>query len=118
MSASRLAPALAWLLPVLGWAWLWWRHRADERARQALREALALWLAIVGALVVWAVFAFAIAWLPFVGPLAAMASFALVIFAWTLGGVLWLVGLLRALRGDERPLPLLGRIMRRLPRQI
>lgn len=114
MGASRVAPALAWLLPVVGWAWLWWRHRADARARQALRESLALWLGVVGALVLWAVFALVVAWLPFVGPLVAMASFALVIFAWLLCVILWLTGLLRVLRGDERPLPLLGRITRRL----
>ncbi len=115
MPASRLAPVIAWLLPVIGWAWLWLQHRADERARQALREALALWLTVIGAFAVWAPAAWLVAWLPFVGPLVALASFSLVLSTWLLCAILWLGGLLRALRGDERPLPLLGRITRRLP---
>ena len=112
---SRLRPAIAWLLPILGWAWLWLQHRDDARARQALRESLALWLAVLGALCLWALAAWLLTWLPFVGPLMAMASFSLVLVAWLVCALLWLSGLLRALRGDARPLPLLGRLTRRLP---
>lgn len=112
---KRLAPTLAWLLPILGWLWLWLQHRDDQRARQALRESLALWLAIIGALIAWALFAWLVTWLPFVGPLIALASFSLVLVAWLLCAVLWLTGLQRALRSDSRPLPLLGRIVQRLP---
>ena len=115
MRTERLAPALAWLLPLLGWAWLWLNRREDGRARQALREALALWLAAIGAFLVWAVAAWLATWLPFLGPLVALASFSLVLVAWLLCAILWLTGLLRALRGDASPLPLLGRIVRRLP---
>lgn len=112
---SRLAPLLVWVLPLVGWLWLWQQHREDTRARQALREALALWLAALGAFLVWAVVAWLATWLPFLGPLVALASFSLVLVAWLLCAILWLNGLLRALRGDASPLPLLGRIVRRLP---
>ena len=112
---SRLAPILAWLLPLVGWAWLWLNCREDDRARQVLREAIALWLALLGALLAWVIVAWLLTWLPFLGPLVALASFSLVLAAWLVLAVLWLMGLLRALRGDASPLPLLGRITRRLP---
>ena len=60
-----------------------------------------------------------LAWLlvgiPLMGPLVAWFAFALVITVWIFFAILWLMGMVRALRGVQKPLAIVGGWAAKLP---
>ena len=113
-TSSRFSAALAYLLPVLGWLYVYFFQRKNSFALYHLRQAIGLVLFLVVTLVAWAVVGWLLAWIPYLNILS-IALFALVVSAYLFGIVAWLFGIYYALSDKESPMPLFGRIASRLP---
>ena len=70
--------------------------------------ALALFLGAVVAPLAWAVVGWILAWIPIIGAMTAVGLFALVVALWIFLLVAWVLGMVNALRGRQKPLPLVG----------
>jgi len=111
---SRLPAVLAYLVPVIGWLYVFFFHRKNVLAVYHLRQAIGLVLFLLGVVAGWAVIAWVLAWIPYMA-VVSVALFALVIAAYLYGVVLWIMGLTNALSNRLAPLPLFGRWANRLP---
>ncbi len=116
MSKPKRYPAfLTYLLPILGWLYVLLFQRRDKFAVYHAKQALALTLTALGVPVAWAVVAWAMAWFPLVGPVVAAALFALVILTYVLLVVIWIIGMVYALRAKMKPIPIIGGWAERIP---
>ncbi|MBN1284617.1 MAG: hypothetical protein JXB47_04395 [Anaerolineae bacterium] len=111
---SRLPAVSVYLVPVVGWLYVFFFQRKNTLAVYHLRQAVGLFLFLVGVLVGWAVVAWVLAWIPYMVVLS-MALFTLVIAACLYGVVAWILGLVNALQERAAPLPWFGRWADRLP---
>lgn len=111
---SRLPAVLAYLVPVISWLYVFFFQRNNLLAIFHVRQAIGLFLFVIGAFVGWGVIAWLLAWIPYAAVLS-IALFALVIAACLYGIVAWLLGLINALNSRLAPLPLFGRWANRLP---
>jgi uncharacterized membrane protein len=105
---------LAYLVPVIGWLYVFFFQRKNVLAVYHVRQAIGLVLFLIGVVVGWAVIAWVLAWIPYMA-VVSVALFALVIAAYLYGVVLWIMGLINALSNRLAPLPLFGRWANRLP---
>lgn len=111
---SRLPAVLAYLIPVIGWVYVYVFQRSNAFALYHLRQSIGLFLFLLAVLAGWAVIAWVLAWIPLLVALS-VALFTLVIAAYVFGMVAWLLGLVNALNNRLAPLPWFGRWADRLP---
>src|SRR3990172_1072711 len=104
MNTSNFSAFIAYLLPVIGWLYVWLFRRKDAYALYHLRQAIALLCILVIVIADWAIAAWVVAWIPY-GFVLSMALFALVITAAFGIGVAWIIGMVNALRGRKVPAP-------------
>ncbi len=102
---------LAYLVPVLGPAYILALRKQDEFGRYHAVQGLTLVLALVMAPVAWAVFSGIVAWIPFGGVIAAYV-FALVVAVYLAVIIAWVAGIVNVLRARRAPVPFFGRILR------
>lgn len=102
---------LAYLVPVLGPAYILMLRKGDEFGRYHAVQGLTLVLALVLAPVAWALFSGIVAWIPFGGVIAAYV-FALVVAVYLAVVVAWVAGIVNVLRARRAPVPFFGRILR------
>jgi uncharacterized membrane protein len=114
MSSSSRLPAVLAYLPVIGWLVVLFFQRKNEFAMFHLKQSVGLFLFLVGALVVWAVIAWLLVWIPYLAVLGA-ALFTFVIAVYLFGFVVWIWGMINALRNQLTPLPGFGEWASRLP---
>lgn len=106
--SSRYLAFLAYLLSLPGALILLLLRRRDPFVFYHARQSLVLSLAALVAPLIWAALAWALAWIPTVGPLLGISLFSLVIAIFIALAFSWLAGLIYALQGKIRPLPLIG----------
>lgn len=106
--SSRLKAFLAYLFLALGGALVLLFSRKDHFAVFHARQSLTLTAAAILTLVVWILVAYPLSWIPFVGPVLASSTFGLVIAAFAVLIVGWVMGMVYALRAKERHVPLIG----------
>jgi uncharacterized membrane protein len=114
---SRLPAVVAYLIPVIGWVYVYAFQRKNTLAMYHLRQSIGLCLFLVTTLIGWAAVAWGLAWLPYMGALSA-ALFTLVIAAFLFGIAAWILGLFNALSKRMVPLPGFGRWANRLPGMV
>ncbi|GAB4563874.1 MAG: hypothetical protein Kow0047_13140 [Anaerolineae bacterium] len=115
MSATRrIAACLAYLLPVVGWIYTLVARRRDRFAMFHTRQAIGITLIPVALTALWAITGWLLAWLPFGAPLAA-GLFSLVVAAYIVAVVDWVIGLVQAALGLAKPVPILGGVALRIP---
>ena len=102
--SSRLPAVLAYLLPVLGWLYVFFFQRKNSLALYHLRQAIGLVVFLIVTLIAWGVVGWLLAWIPYLNVLS-IALFALVVSAYLFGIVAWLFGIYYALSDRESPLP-------------
>ena len=110
---SRMSAMLAYI-PVLGWLYVFLFQRKDPLALYHLRQSIGLWLFLLGTLIGWAVVAWVLSAIPYMA-IFGVALFTVVIAAYLYGVVVWVLGLINALRNRSVPLPLFGQWASRLP---
>jgi uncharacterized membrane protein len=106
--SSRYLAFFAYLLSAPGALYVLLARRDDPFAVFHARQSLAIVVAAVAAPLLWAVVAWAGAWIPVAGPLIGLTLFALVIAAYIGLAASWLAGLVFALNGTVRSLPVVG----------
>lgn len=107
-TTPRVTPFLIYLLPVVGWLAGLLLLRRNAIALYHTCQALALTLGVLFVPALWAVAGWGVAWIPLVGPVLTIASFSIVIAAIPTFIIVWIMGMLHALRGQTMPLPLVG----------
>jgi uncharacterized membrane protein len=105
---------VTYLLPVIGWLYVFFFQRRNPLAMYHLRQSIGLFLFLGATLIGWAVIAWALAWIPYMGALGA-GIFTIVIAAYFYGIVVWILGLTNALNKRAVPLPGFGHWANRLP---
>jgi uncharacterized membrane protein len=111
----RFAAFVAYLLPVLGWLYVYLFRRDDEFAVFHTKQAIALTLLVIAVPVLWAVFAWAMLWIPTVGAFISAATFSMVMLALIFAVALWLIGIVNSLQAKQKPLPIVGRWAGQIP---
>ena len=115
-ATTRVVPAidtalLAYLIPVLGPAYILVLRKEDAFSRFHALQSLSIVLALILAPVVWFVFSWLVVLLPFGGVIAAYV-FALVIAVYLAVAIAWVAGIVNALRAKRAPVPFFGRMLR------
>lgn len=111
---SPFSAVIAYLVPVVGWLYVYLFQRNNALAVYHLRQAVGLVVFLVGTLLIWAVVAWLIAQIPFMAVMS-ISLFTIVMAAYMFGFVVWVLGMLNAARGKSTPLPLIGQWASRLP---
>jgi uncharacterized membrane protein len=109
---SRFPAMLVYLVPGIGWLYVFAFQRENTLAMYHLRQAIGLFLFLAAAVAGWAVTAWVLAWFPYMGALG-VALFTIVMAAFLFGAVAWILGLSNALRRRTVPLPGLGQWVNR-----
>lgn len=111
---NRLTAFAAYLLPIIGWIYILIFERENKFARFHLKQAIGLFLFLIIISLGWIVVAWGVTWVPY-GFILGMGLFTLVISAFFIGLVAWVLGMINALRGVVAFLPFFGRNAERLP---
>lgn len=110
MSKPRKHAAfVAYLLPVLGWLYVFLFYRDNELAMFHAKQAIVLTILVIAAPVVWFGFSWLMLWIPTFGALISAASFTVVMLVASVAAVLWIVGMVYSAQAREEPLPIVGR---------
>lgn len=99
---------LAYLLSIPGALYVLAAHRRDAFAVFHARQSVALGLAALALPLIWAAIAWGLAWIPLLGPILGLILFALVLALYAGLGACWIAGMLFALRGRTRTVPVVG----------
>jgi len=113
-NSSRFPAVVVYLVPVIGWLYVFFFQRKNMLAMYHLRQAIGLLLFLLAALLGWAVIAWVLAWIPYIGALG-IALFTMVIAAFLFGIIAWILGLIHAVGHQVTPLPGFGQWASRLP---
>lgn len=105
---KRHAAFLAYLLPIVGWLYVFLFHRRDEHAVYHAKQSIVLTTTAVGAPAAWAVVAWIVSWIPLAGPIISAALFSLVILIYIFLATTWVIGMVYALQAKMKPVPVLG----------
>jgi uncharacterized membrane protein len=114
--SSRYLAFAAYLLSLPGALFVLLARRDDPFAVYHARQSLAIVIAALVTPLAWAVIAWASAWIPTAGVLIGLSLFPLVLAAYIGLLVSWIAGMIFALRGQARPVPLVGARATRRPR--
>ncbi len=113
--SSRYLAFFAYLLSIPGALYVLLARRDDPFAAFHAKQSLAIAVAAVMVPLAWAVVAWGGAWIPTAGPLIGLSLFALVIAAYIGLAISWVTGMVFALHGIVRPVPLVGSWVVRRP---
>jgi uncharacterized membrane protein len=114
--SSRYLAFLSYLLSLPGALFVLLARRDDPFAVFHARQSLALAIATIATPLVWAALAWGLAWIPLAGAMLGVILFALVLAAYVGLACSWLLGMVYALRGTVRHIPLVGAIS--APRRV
>ncbi len=113
-SDGRAFAALAYIVPLLGGIIALIADGRNQLTRVHAQQSIAAVFTLVLSLIVWAVVGYIIGLVPLVGPVVTISLFSLVIAVAVFLVVNWLISFLRALRGEERTIPLANRLAIRI----
>src|SRR5262245_57941813 len=113
---SRLPAILVYLLPIVGWLYVFLFQRQNRLAIFHLKQAIGLVLFLITALAVWAVVAWLLALIPLMATIS-VGLFTLVMAVYFYGFVAWIFGMINAANNRLVTLPGFGDWANRLPLQ-
>jgi uncharacterized membrane protein len=113
---SKYFAFFAYLLSLIGAIIVLLVRRHDRFAVYHAKQSLGILLIAVGVLLGWIVVGWVVSWIPYIGFIVAIALFALVIAAYIILAVCWLIGMGYALHEKMQPVPLVGGLILRVLR--
>jgi uncharacterized membrane protein len=105
---------LAYLLSVVGALYILLARRNDKFAVYHAKQSLGITILALAVLIVWIVIAWIIAWIPYVGFIFAMALFSLVMAAYLVLAIVYILGMKYALDEKMQPVPIVGGLAERV----
>ena len=114
-SANKIFAFISYFFLIPGWLFVMIFRRKHPSELFHARQSLVITMAPMLALVLWFVFTWLVLAFPIIGPLLAWFAFAIVMAGSILSVVLWIVGMVRALLDDEKPLAIVGGWAEKLP---
>jgi uncharacterized membrane protein len=112
-TSERFAATLSYLLLPIGWLYVLLFGRRSAFAVFHCKQSIAIVGFVLIASAAWVGVGWLLAWIPF-GAVVGVALFSLVIAALVCAAVIWILGMVSALRGRMAPLPIVGGWARRL----
>ena len=109
-SDGRAFAALAYIVPLLGGIIALIADGRNHLTRVHAQQSIAALLTLVLSFIVWGAVGYIIGLVPLVGPIITISLFSLVIAMAVFLVVNWLISFLRALRGEERTIPVANRL--------
>jgi uncharacterized membrane protein len=113
-SRNRFSAFIAYLLPVIGWVYAIFTQRKNAFVMFHTKQAIGLVGFILAVFATWVAVGYVFAYIPYLF-LVSVILFTLVIAAYIYAFIAWLSGMLSALRGQVKLLPLFGRYANNLP---
>ena len=114
-TANKIFAFLSYLLLVPGWLFVLIFRRKHPSELGHARQSLMITLVPLLALVLWFVLTWLLLAIPIMGPMTAWFAFAVVLAVGIFLIALWFAGMIRALRGDQKPLAIVGGWAAKLP---
>ncbi len=114
MSTSERISAAAGYVPVIGWIYAYFVQRQNQLVMFHLKQSISLFVNLIGIFVIWVVVAWVLAWIPY-GDVFSIALFTIVMAAFFVGAIAWVIGIVNALRGLLKDVPLFASWAKRLP---
>ena len=114
VSEPRTFAVLAYIVPVIGGILGLALDSGNPLTRNHAQQSIAAVLTLVLSFLIWAVTGYLIGQIPIFGPIFALSLFSLVIAMAAFLSVNWIYGLIVAMRGQERTIPLANKIVSRL----
>ena len=114
-TANKIFAFLSYLLLIPGWLFVLIFRRKHPSELGHARQSMVINLVPLLALVLWFVLTWLLIAIPIMGPLTAWFAFAIVITILFFLIALWITGMIRALRGEQKPLAIVGGWAAKLP---
>ena len=114
-TTNKLIAFLSYFLLVPGWLFVLVFRRKQPTELVHARQSMLINLVPILFYLVWLLFTWLVIAIPIMGPLVAWFAFAMLIAVSIALMVLWVVGMVKALRGDEKPLAVIGTWAAKLP---
>ena len=114
-TANKIFAFLSYLLLIPGWLFVLIFRRKQPSELGHARQSLVITLAPLILLVLWFLLTWLVFSIPIMGPLLAWFAFAILIAAGIFLIVLWIMGMIHALRGKQKPLAIVGGWAAKLP---
>ena len=114
-STNKIFAFLSYLLLIPGWLIVLIFRRKHPSELGHARQSLVITLVPVLSLILWFVVTWPLLAIPVIGSMVAWFAFALVMADLIFLLVLWIMGMARALRGEQKPLAIVGGWAAKLP---
>jgi uncharacterized membrane protein len=112
---NKIVAFLSYLLLVPGWLFVLIFRRKHPTELIHARQSLVINAVPIFFLLLWYVFTWLVITIPLMGPLVAWFAFAILIAIGIFILTSWIVGMVRALRGNMKPLPIIGTWAAKIP---
>ena len=114
-TANKIFAFISYLLLVPGWLFVLIFRRKQPSELLHARQSMVINLALILGLVLWFVLTWLLVAIPIMGPLVAWFAFAHFIVVAIFLGIVWIIGMVRALSGQQKPLAIVGGWAAKLP---
>ncbi len=113
-SRLRFSAFISYLLPVIGWVYAIFTQRKNAFVMFHTKQAIGLIGFILAVFAAWAAVGYVFAYIPYLF-LVSVILFTLVIAAYIYALFAWISGMVSALRGEVKLLPLFGKYANNIP---
>ena len=114
-TANKIFAFLSYLLLIPGWLFVLIFRRKHPSELVHARQSMVINIAPILGIVLWFVLTWLVVAIPIMGPLFAWFAFALFIVVAIFLIIMWIIGMVRALRGIHKPLAIVGGWAAKLP---
>jgi uncharacterized membrane protein len=114
-TSNRIFAFFSFLLFVPGWLFVLIFRRKHPFELEHARQSMVINLVPILGIVLWFVLTWLVITIPIAGPLVAWFAFALFITVGIFLIAVWLLGMIRALRGQQKSLAIVGSWAQKLP---
>jgi len=105
---------IAYLIPVVGWIYAIFTQRENPYVMFHTKQSIGLVGFLLAVFAAWVVVGYVFAFIPYTF-IVSVFLFTLVITAYIFGIFAWIMGMINALRGQAKPLPLFGKFANNIP---
>jgi uncharacterized membrane protein len=114
-TTNKIFAFLSYLLLVPGWLFVLIFRRKQPYELEHARQSMMINMIPLFGVILWFVLTWLVVAIPIMGPLIAWFTFALLIAVAIFLIIVWITGMIRALRGVQKPLSIVGGWAAKLP---